>query len=115
MGDNTPVSPGVIRRAASGALRLVQRHLYSFELYKRVYLTTRYRLKTSDGDGRRLEHLSDESSLLERPDKADEGQRLYQADYFDDEQVRDFICIGAPRVDQENEGELRPKLRAATS
>jgi hypothetical protein len=115
MGDNMPVSPGVIRRAVSGALRAMQRHLYSFEFYKRVYLTARYRLMTRDSDRRRLEQLSDESSLLERrPDKAEEDQRLYQADYFDDEQVRDFICIGAPPVDQESEGELRPKLRAAT-
>jgi hypothetical protein len=116
MGDNMPPSgPPWLRRAASAGMRLMQRHLYSFEFYKRVFLTARYRLLTSDSDRQRLENLSDERTLLEQPSGEDDaGQRLSAADYFDDEQVRDFTCIGAPRFDPSHIGELLPKLRAAT-
>ena len=60
-------SPGVSRRAASAVLRTLQRHVYSTELYKRVYLTARWRLVASAGDRQRLEHLESEDALLGRP------------------------------------------------
>ena len=88
-------SPGVSRRAASAVLRTLQRHVYSTELYKRVYLTARWRLLAAAGDRQRLEHLASEDALLGRPDPAAASeQRLGDPERLDDEAVRSFACEG---------------------
>lgn len=87
-------SPGVIRRAASAVLRTLQRHVYSIELYKRVYLTARWRLLASAADRQRLEHLESEDALLARNPAAAEEQTLGNPERFSDDAVRSFECDG---------------------
>jgi hypothetical protein len=113
-GNDTLPAPTLARRLSSGAQRLMQRHLYSYEFYKRLLLTLRWKLLTSDADRRRLEHLVTEADLLssEAPVADRPEQRLTDADYFDDAQVRDFVCIGAPKVDTAAPGELSGRIHA---
>jgi lysophospholipase L1-like esterase len=96
-GFEPRLNPSVWQRAASGVLRVMQRHVYSTELYKRVYLTARWRLFESTTDRQRLEHLETEDALLGRSD-ADQAveQRLSPAERFSDEAVRSFECPGIP-------------------
>ncbi len=111
-GNDTLPEPSTARRVMSAAQGLMQRHLYSYEFYKRIYLTLRWKLLTDDADRRRLEHLATESALLttgaldQRPE-----QKLSTPDYFDDEQVRSFRCIGTPAVDTKSPGELHARIR----
>ena len=99
-GDNDPrSSPGLARRMATTALGLAQRHLYSFEFYKRVLLTLRFNLMTSKDDRLRLEHLATEEQLLQRGAGAnDPVQRLTPLDRIDDPNAASFVCpgLGAP-------------------
>ena len=86
-------SPNALQRAMSAVVRTMQRYVYSTELYKRVYLTARWRLLASTGDRQRLEHLESEDALLGRPaaDQAAE-QKLGGLVRFSDEEVRSFEC-----------------------
>ena len=93
--DNTlPVTPSLARRATRGVQRLMQQHLYSYEFYKRTFLTARWRLMTDEDDRRRIENLSGEEALLGRMEdlSTDDDQKLGAVDTFDDQQVRDFTC-----------------------
>jgi len=87
--------PGVFARAASLVMRTMQRHVYSTEFYKRIYLTLRYRLTESPENQQRLEHLGDEDALLARPADQSAAQRLTPFDRLSDEEVRSFECVGA--------------------
>jgi len=92
-------SPGMSRRAASAVLRTLQRYVYSTELYKRVYLTARWRLLASAGDRQRLEHLESEDALLGRPNPGTANeQTLGDPERLDDEAVRAFACVGVGPV-----------------
>lgn len=94
-GYEPHASPGVTRRLASAVLRTLQRHVYSTELYKRVYLTARWRLLASAPDRQRLEHLESEDALLGRPHPATaDEQKLGDPERFGDEEVRAFVCDG---------------------
>jgi hypothetical protein len=110
--DETP--PGLVRSAASALLRLGQRHLYSIEFYKRVYLTARWTLSHDDDVRRRLTHLQDEADLA-TPINAVESapeQQLTAVDYYSDEDVRSFVCIGVPPIDASKRGELAERIEA---
>lgn len=88
-------SPGAVRRMLSGVLRTMQRYVYSIELYKRVYLTARWRLFSSSADRQRLEHLESEDALLSRHDAAQaDEQKLTELERFSDEDVQSFACEG---------------------
>jgi hypothetical protein len=75
-GDNGPANRGALVRASAPLLRFAQRHLYSFEVYKRAFLTARFRLFTSKDNQLRLEHLASEDELLQRGAGQGEVQRL---------------------------------------
>ncbi len=77
----------------------MQRHLYSYELYRRVALTLRYRLMTSAADRRRLEQIDGEGALLNRRDNIADAaeQRLTEVDYFDGADLHGFLCDKRPR------------------
>ena len=63
--DNHPIAhPGRVVRAATSGFAFLRRHLYSLELYKRVYLTLAWRLSTRTDYRRRLEHLGTEEALI---------------------------------------------------
>jgi hypothetical protein len=89
------MNPGVVRRTLSALLRTMQRHVYSTEFYKRIYLTARWRLFAGVDDRRRLEHLESEDVLLQ-PSTAFTApeHRLTEPERLDDEAVRTFACEG---------------------
>lgn len=94
-GDNRPPRRGRLARAASPLLRIAQRNLYSFEFYKRVFLTARFKLFTSKEDQLRLEHLASEEQLLQRgADVNDAAQRLTPLDRIEGRDLESFVCPG---------------------
>jgi hypothetical protein len=94
-GYEPTLSPGVGRRAASAALRFMQRNFYSTELYKRVFLTLRWRLLESGTDRQRLEHLESEDALLGRAGAAQGAEQIIGTPQrFTDDEVRSFECEG---------------------
>jgi hypothetical protein len=96
-GDNAPASRGRLARSATPLLRLAQRHLYSFEFYKRVFLTARFRLFTSKEDQLRLQHLATEEELLRHGAGADDpAQKLTARDRIDDPDAASFVCPDRP-------------------
>lgn len=111
--NDVHAQPSFARRAASAVLRTMQRHLYSYEFYKRAYLTARWRLMTNAEDRRRMEHLSDEEALLGRLDTIaqEDQQKLTEVERFSDEDVRTFECIGAgAQTDPSGALELRAEI-----
>ena len=96
-GRNAPQPPPSLpRRAAASIVRIVQRHVYSYEFYKRVALTARWRLLTSDADRLRIEHLATERQLLQRSGSGSIAdapeQRLTEVEYLNDPAARYFEC-----------------------
>jgi hypothetical protein len=92
--EPTP-NPGVIRRALSATLGTMQRHVYSTELYKRLYLTARWQLFESVPDRRRLEHLESEDVLLQPSHALTAPEHtLNEPERLSDEAVRSFVCEG---------------------
>ena len=83
----------------SDVLSVLRRHLYSLDLYKRWYLTLRWRLFASDEYRRRLEHIATEESLLADVGRVAELQQQQLTPYerLTDEQVRRNICRGGER------------------
>ena len=107
-------APTAWRRASSRIQALMQRHLYSFELYKRVFLTARWRLFTNPVDRQRLESLSGEERLLTRQDPSGPAEhRLTDVDYFDDAAVAAFVCQGAAGTADPNRDRLSTRIRQA--
>jgi lysophospholipase L1-like esterase len=113
-GNEQHAPPGWLRSFASGLLRTAQRHLYSVEFYKRAYLTARVAASQDTELKRRLEHLQTESDLaVPVAEVADAPEQvLTPFDYIDEDDVRTFTCIGTPRVDESQPGELAERIRA---
>lgn len=113
-GNEHGPSTGPVSRAAAAVVRALQQHLYSFEFYKRVYLTARWALSRDDDFKRRLEHLQTEAELAIRLESFADApeQALTAVDYFTDEQVKDYVCAGKPQVDETLPGELAERIRA---
>ena len=94
-GDNAPPDRGPLARAATPLLRLAQRHMYSFEFYKRVFLTARFKLFTSQEDQLRLQHLASEEQLLQRAGgEGEDVQRLTPLERIDEPNAESFVCPG---------------------
>ena len=94
--DNYPVRPpGWLRTVAMRALTVARRHLYSLELYKKVYLTFVWRMSGSDDYRRRLEHLGTEEELFTSTSDASTlpQQQITQFERLTDEQVRNVNCV----------------------
>lgn len=87
-------SPGYLRRASSAIRRQLQRHLYSYELYRRALLTVRWRLTASEQDRQFMERLADADKELQPSETSATAadQQITEVDYFDDQAVRDFTC-----------------------
>jgi GDSL-like Lipase/Acylhydrolase family len=89
--DNRPPGrPGVVRTAAAKALSFAQRHVYSIELYKKVFLQLAWRLSASDSYKKRLENVnSEEKELRHTGTLADaKQQQLTNFDYVGDDELR---------------------------
>jgi hypothetical protein len=73
---------------------LLRRHLYSLELYRRVYLTLRWKLERNDAFHQRLDHLAVDDELLAQTGTVQDlaQQALTPAERLTDEEVRTFDC-----------------------
>jgi hypothetical protein len=94
--DNQPLrTPGRIRIAAANTLSFARRHLYSLELYKKVYLSAVWRLSGGNEYRRRLEHLDTEASVLAAATDASARpeQQLTPFDRLSDEEVSQVNCV----------------------
>lgn len=115
-GSNAPQPPpSTPRRAAASIMRIVQRHVYSYEFYKRVALTARWRLLTSDADRQRIEHLATERQLLARSGSGSIAdapeQRLTDVEYLNDPAARYFECDPGAQEDTDRPNTLAAQLR----
>lgn len=97
-GDNRESPPPAAwRRAAANMLATIQRHVYSYEFYKRAILTLRWRVFTSEPDRLRIEHLTAEQQLREQSGSVADAsaQRLTEVEYLNDPGAAAFTCPGA--------------------
>jgi hypothetical protein len=100
--DNVLAPPASVwRRSTASLLRVAQQHLYSFEFYKRVLLTARWRLLVSEDDRKRAEHLATEGELLRAggPGAAAAEQQLTDPAPLDDPEAERFACDKLARPD----------------
>jgi hypothetical protein len=93
VGNEPPLHPGLVRVGGARLLSFARRHVYSLELYKRIYLTLAWRMSASTDYRRRLEHLGTEESLLQADDASTQReQRLTPFERFSDQQVANSYC-----------------------
>jgi hypothetical protein len=96
-GNDPAPAPTALTRLRSSVQRTMQQYLYSYEFYRRVALTLRYRLTTGESDRQRLAELDGEGVLLGEGRSTDPSDRpLNELDYFDDEQVKGLVCSDQP-------------------
>lgn len=115
---NEPVpAPSFRTRATSVLQRFMQRRLYSYEFYKRTYLTMRWKVLTDPAGGQRVEHLATEQALLAPAANTEVpgAQQLTDVEHFDDEQVARFVCTGVPGIDPRTVEEWRARVRDPSS
>src|SRR5262249_19182548 len=94
MGNQPLPVPTLGRTMAVRALSIARRHVYSLELYKKMYLSLAWRLSASDEYRRRLEHLGTEESLLKIEDRSVlPEQRLTPFERLSDQEVRAIDCV----------------------
>jgi len=96
--NRDPEAPGIVRVAAAKALSFAQRHIYSTQLYKRVYLQLAWKLSSSDAYRQRLENISSEEQVLRRTGVLADAkqQELTEFDHVTDEQLS-HACPNKPR------------------
>jgi GDSL-like lipase/acylhydrolase family protein len=100
--DNKPyLQPTVARRVVSAAESFAQRHLYSLELYKRIYYEAAWRLSATDEYRRRVQHLgADDAENAAAADATHrKGQALTPFEWLTDDQVRRVRCVYGMRAD----------------
>lgn len=97
--DNREVSePGLVRRVGASVLSSLQRHIYSFDLYKKVFLRLAWKLSSSDAYRQRLEGIADNEKLLATMEDASlsKQQQITKFDRLNDEQLRGACPHAAP-------------------
>jgi len=95
--DNYPVRPATrVARLRSAALSWMYRHVYSIELYKRLYLQLAWRMSGSNNYHLRLEHVAEEEQLTATADEVADlaAQKLTPFDELP-EQPDSSVCPGA--------------------
>ena len=96
--DNRPVSaPTRTAVAASTVKTWIKRSLYSFDLYKKAYLTLRYRLMSSKAERDLLENLAAQDTLLGKPSEVADlaAQRLTDPAPIPDEALAKARCTSS--------------------
>jgi len=96
--DNFPVrAPGRVARLRSAALTWMYRHVYSIELYKRLYLQLAWRLSQNNSYHQRLVNVAEEEKATAAVGEiADlQAQQLTPYDELPDDRVRDAACAGS--------------------
>jgi hypothetical protein len=93
-------APSRAARVVSSTLSFLYRHVYSIELYKRIYLSLAWRLSASNSYRLRLEHLGTEQRLIANVAQvADlEDQQLTRFERLTDEQVASATCTDGPQL-----------------
>ena len=92
---NSAVEPADRARVVvANLLSAAQRHVYSLELYKKVYLQLAWKLSASDDFRRRFEQVGNEESLIASVHDATtlDQQALTPYERLTDEQVRQVNC-----------------------
>lgn len=93
--ENFPVrSPSAAARLRSAVLTWMYRHVYSIELYKRLYLQLAWRLSRNNSYHQRLVNVADEEKATAAVDQiADlQAQQLTPYDELPDADVRNAVC-----------------------
>jgi hypothetical protein len=90
--------PGLPRKTAAAVFSFAQRHIYSFDLYKKVLLRLAWKLSSSDAYKQRLEGIADDEKLLVTVEDASllKEQAISAFDHLTDEQLRDSCKHAAP-------------------
>ena len=96
--NRPPQSPGAVRVTAARLLSFAERHIYSIELYKRIYLQLAWKWSASDDYKQRLENInSEEQSLRRTSDLADAKQQVLTSfDYVSADELS-RACPGKPK------------------
>jgi GDSL-like Lipase/Acylhydrolase family len=112
--DNVETASGWLRTASASGVAALQRHVYSFELYKRAYLTLGWKLSSDESLRLRIKHLQTEADLLverrQNPDAPE--QRLTEVERLATEDVRRYVCAGVPHSQPGVAGELALRIRS---
>lgn len=96
-GNEVRPAPTWSATAASTIRSFVRRHFYSYELYRRLYLTARWRLTSTADEQARTATLADaDAPQAEGDASASPQQALTPLDRVDDEAVASFECFGQP-------------------
>jgi hypothetical protein len=93
--DNyTVVTPGRLAYGQNVITSFMRRHVYSIELYRKVFLTLAWKLSRSGEYQKRLDSLGAEDSLLDRPAQVARlpQQALTNYDRYSDEEVKTHVC-----------------------
>lgn len=86
--------PGVLRRAANRTRQLVQRHVYSYQVYKKLVATLRWRMSPTSTTKEQLELIAEGEKLLDSTQSLEHSpeQVIGDVDYFDDAAVASYAC-----------------------
>jgi len=98
--DNyTVAAPSRLAVARNGVTSFLRRHVYSLELYRKVFLTLAWRLSRSGEFQRRIDDLGAEAAILDkRPAVARlEEQALTHYDLYSSDEVKKHDCEGGQR------------------
>jgi hypothetical protein len=120
IGNEGPRPATALERWRSRALAVAQRHVYSLELYKRVYLQAAWLLSRSSGFAQRLEHLGTEDALLARSREIENAaaQRITDYERLDEATAHAPRCLDGEQPDPavireiEQRGDWEEWLRA---
>jgi len=96
--NRDPAEPSVLRRSAAQVLSVAQGHVYSFDLYKKVYLRLAWKVGASGAYQSRLASIADEEKLLATVEDASllQQQAITNFDRLSDEQLRGSCPNPAP-------------------
>jgi len=99
---NYPVrTPGVAARARSVVLSFLYRHVYSTELYKRLYLQLAWKMSGETSYRQRLVHVAAEEQMTAKRAQIDdlEEQQLTEYATLPDEALASIRCPQTPPLD----------------
>ncbi|MDP3716177.1 MAG: GDSL-type esterase/lipase family protein [Acidobacteriota bacterium] len=111
IGNEPPATPGMGRRAASGAMAFLQRHWYSVEFYKRVVLTAAWRLSGSEASRLRFENLESEERMQASTERLAESARQQITPFtrFTDAEVAARPCPDGMKPSAEDLAEIQAR------
>ena len=111
IGNEPPATPGMVRRAASRTMAVLQRHWYSVEFYKRVVLTAAWRLSGSETSRLRFENLESEERMHANTDTLAESARQQITPFtrFTDAEVAARPCMEGMKPSAKDLAEIQAR------